>query len=218
MAHTPQIQLLGARVIVTRGGDVTVHQLASHEDAIAKAVELEEGYAADKAARDALYDKYVDDGVDVVRKPEIPEPPAEPTPEPPPVPEPAVIEAPPVVEPHTPTPPAPAVDPEPVAEVPTAPVPTEPAEPLGLTAWSRWEPESSRIVVTMETNKPVTLHRQFGPAKKSSFEFKPGGAPRAYKGEVGWEFTLRLGSEDGPLVHSAIAGADQDEGQGVEGE
>lgn len=104
-----------------------------------------------------------------------------------------------------PPPPAPS-EPE-----PQEPDPEPEAAPTGLlpTADSEWHPDTNRLTVTIDTATEVKMWRKFGD-RSGEFDAKPGGAPRHFKGEPGWEFELRLFNESGPLVLAFTAPGSED--------
>lgn len=190
----PQVYPVGNKVYVEPiGGHRSIIACASHEAAIAKAVEVEAEMQADREARDALYAKYDEQGVPMVRKAPRPEPetPADPGE---------------TLNPAVTLP----VSPEEFYDKLVAPAvaDTEPpsGEPAGgesdgvVTIDSRtFDSAAGRLVVEITASAATQMWRRVG-ERESSFEAKPGTSVRRWGAKPGDKVEVRLGDADGELL------------------
>lgn len=191
----PAIHINGTRVVVTAGPDESTHQVASHEDAIELAARLEQEWEDDARKRAELLARYIDEGVDVV----VPHPDdaaewgltVEPTP---------TSETVPAGSDSEPLEP-PQEGPQESVSEPVGDDSTDPAPEPVVTATARWEPDTSRLVVTMLATEDVSMWRSMLGRNTSTFALVAGNeAVRAFKGEPGGVFELRIDGPDGELV------------------
>ncbi len=88
------------------------------------------------------------------------------------------------------------IDPEPAELIEPEPAPAAP----GLQVGTEWRPDTSRLVVTIAPETPVTVHRRIGTSTGKS-EFSAEKPTKGYKAVPGDTVTLYLGELDGPVLH-----------------